>query len=115
MYCWNCGKEIDDDSKFCQFCGANLNQTSSKNVNTDSNNHNANMSAASNANNTNQKIALPKKYCYFNWGAWSLCWIYPFCNRMAGWGFFIIVMAIITSYFIHYYPDSAFSWIGFII
>ena len=21
MYCKNCGKEIDDDSKFCQYCG----------------------------------------------------------------------------------------------
>ena len=22
MYCGSCGKEIDDDSKFCPFCGA---------------------------------------------------------------------------------------------
>ena len=21
MYCKNCGKKIDDDSKFCRFCG----------------------------------------------------------------------------------------------
>ena len=24
MFCKNCGKEIDDGSKFCQYCGANL-------------------------------------------------------------------------------------------
>ena len=23
MYCKNCGKEISEDSKFCQYCGAN--------------------------------------------------------------------------------------------
>ena len=24
MYCFNCGKEIDDDSEFCPFCGTHL-------------------------------------------------------------------------------------------
>lgn len=24
MFCKNCGKEIDDDSKFCKFCGTDL-------------------------------------------------------------------------------------------
>ena len=25
MYCKNCGKEIADDSKHCEYCGADLN------------------------------------------------------------------------------------------
>ena len=24
MYCNNCGKKVDEDSKFCQFCGARV-------------------------------------------------------------------------------------------
>lgn len=24
MYCTNCGKQINDESRFCEFCGANL-------------------------------------------------------------------------------------------
>ncbi|MGC8502931.1 zinc-ribbon domain-containing protein [Desulfurella sp.] len=24
MFCPNCGKEIDDSSKFCKFCGAKI-------------------------------------------------------------------------------------------
>lgn len=24
MFCWNCGKQIDDISKFCQYCGAKI-------------------------------------------------------------------------------------------
>ena len=27
MYCKNCGKEIDSDSKFCQYCGTNQDKT----------------------------------------------------------------------------------------
>lgn len=34
MYCKNCGKQIDDDSKFCRFCGtaldANFNKETSR-------------------------------------------------------------------------------------
>ena len=28
MYCKHCGKEIADDSKFCNYCGANQNAVS---------------------------------------------------------------------------------------
>lgn len=27
MYCKNCGKEIDSDAKFCQYCGTNQDKT----------------------------------------------------------------------------------------
>jgi len=30
MFCKHCGKQIDDDSSFCSFCGADLRQSSSK-------------------------------------------------------------------------------------
>lgn len=30
MYCPNCGKEIDDNAKFCSYCGANLEEDNKK-------------------------------------------------------------------------------------
>lgn len=30
MFCKNCGKEIDDNSKFCQYCGAKIVEPNSK-------------------------------------------------------------------------------------
>ena len=26
MFCFNCGKEVDEDQNFCPFCGARLRQ-----------------------------------------------------------------------------------------
>ena len=32
MYCKNCGNKIDDNSKFCKFCGANLQEVEENNI-----------------------------------------------------------------------------------
>jgi hypothetical protein len=32
MFCRNCGKQIDDNSKFCEFCGTSIVVSSSQNI-----------------------------------------------------------------------------------
>lgn len=35
MYCTKCGRQVDDQSRFCPYCGASVNATNASDVNTD--------------------------------------------------------------------------------
>jgi hypothetical protein len=65
MYCKNCGKQNDDDSKFCMYCGKELNQSSNKSSIPKLESVSTTMSASETADNINnpaiQKIQ-PQNY-----------------------------------------------------
>lgn len=62
MYCKNCGKKIVEESKFCPFCG--------KNINTKIEN-----------NSGSEEISIPKEIKGWSWGGFLWGWIWAIGNK----------------------------------
>lgn len=62
MYCYNCGKQIADGTKFCPECGAKLNPTASGNVDVSAPSSSTPVTASV---PSQQQLAPDKKYCLY--------------------------------------------------
>ena len=98
MYCKHCGKEIDDNAKFCTHCGEKK--------------HKADIKESSEAidNTTEEHIAPKNNIGKWSWGAFGLTWLYLNYMKDKSWWVFLLIM-IITNGMIKS-EDTTAVWIG---
>jgi len=97
MYCRHCGKEIDDNSEFCTYCGERSHLTTDNEY-----------------KNSHREIKNKKKpHERWSWGAFGLGWIY-FCGmKYKFWGWLLILGFIVNGSLKS--DDLAVGSIGFIV
>lgn len=109
MFCYKCGKEIDEDSIFCVHCGAKVTNSPTAEIS-----NSENLSESTDKLDASTRV-LPKKYCYFNWGAMSLNIFYFFCNRLPGWGFLLLTLGVTAGFLMGEEKTCAFGFILLVI
>jgi hypothetical protein len=94
MYCRHCGKEIDNDSKFCIHCGESSHL-----------NHGADSSG--------EGETTKRPHERWSWGAFGLGWIY-FCGmKYPFWGWLFVLGMVMNGLLKS--DDTAFGTIGLIV
>lgn len=82
MFCRFCGKEIPNDSSFCEHCGSNLTNVATKNINTQKD------ASISSPQKAKQKISIPvHKILNIVYYVGVLVFVFTFGPMAPGWGF----------------------------
>lgn len=77
MYCKNCGKQISDDSKFCQYCGEKQNTNEKLIIEKKSENQPRERTKnVKNLSYTTNKLSNVTKYLLCGYGLWFVMHLY---------------------------------------